>query len=111
MSCSEEVATTSYHPGGTATAALGTTCSRVRESGTDESGKGRWSYHILQGKHGIKVVTGSVYRPNKSQGFTTNYQQLTRLSRAEGASNPEPRDELLQDLKKQVTKWKDEIMT
>jgi hypothetical protein len=42
-----------YKPGGTVTAALGNWSHRVVDSGSDDTGCGRWSYVTYGGKGGI----------------------------------------------------------
>jgi hypothetical protein len=67
--------TGSYQPGGTMMIVNGNICGRVYESGTEENTLQRWSWIKLRGKQNKNVVIVTVYRPVRSQGPTSAYQQ------------------------------------
>jgi hypothetical protein len=107
VSCSNEAGATDYQPGGVASCVTGRWAGRVIENFTDTSGLGRWSGHILIGKQQQHIVILTAYRPTKSQGFNTNYQQQWRILRNKGIKNPDPREQMLHDLKSKILEWTD----
>jgi hypothetical protein len=105
VSSSNEAGTSNYQPGGVASCVTGKWTGRVIKSFTDTSGLGRWSGHILIGKQQKHIVILTAYRPTKSKGFNTNYQQQWRILRNRGVENPDPRAQMLHDLKSKVLEW------
>ena len=64
-----------HQPGGAMCVALNNTTNSVIQSGSDAS-MGRWSWMILRGKHDVKTIVLTVYRPCKnSKGYNTVYSQ------------------------------------
>ena len=81
--------------------------SRVVEKGADPFGLGRWSYLVLQGQGGIKILLITAYRVCKqtmtSAGPTTSTaQQFRALSEqfraADRVDDPIPRHQFIVDL-------------
>ena len=70
-----------YQPGGTATLVTNEVAHRVKESGFDVSGLGRWSWTVITGKQRCTTRIITVYCPTRSgTGMSTVYtQQLTHL--------------------------------
>ena len=94
-------------PGGTLTSITGNWTSRVIERGVDPFHLGRWSYIVLRGKNGIKILLVTAYRvctqtvasigPN-----TSTAQQFRGLSErfrhADLTHDPKPRHQFIVDL-------------
>ena len=74
----------------------------VVNSGEDDTKQGRWSFLTLEGKNGRKFTIITAYRVCKGnhKGTKTAYQQQWVLQREVGIENPDPREEILHDLKK-----------
>jgi len=94
-------------PGGTATVITNNWTSRILEKGMDPFGLGRWSYFILRGESGIKVLLITAYRvcvqsPMLSGPKTSTSQQFRKLSEkhrsAEYVDDPVPRRQFVIDL-------------
>jgi hypothetical protein len=64
--------------GGALTITKDETCHKIVASGNDFLHLGRWSWIKLRGKGGIHVRILAVYRPVRSSGFTTTYQEQKR---------------------------------
>ena len=97
----------SFQPGGTAIAAVNAWAHRTTTPGDDSSGLGRWSWIRIRGRdnHFLRVV--AVYRPCKSNGHLTTYQQQVRGLAKSGCLLC-PKEKLLEDLKEQVLLWRSE---
>ena len=89
-----------YLPGGTTTSVLGEQSSRVIQSGTDNTGMGRYSWVTLQGKENRTITMISAYRvcSTKTPGPFTAYSQQAHIMSIQGNTNPDPRQETIQDL-------------
>jgi hypothetical protein len=89
-----------YLPGGTTTSVLGEQSSRVIQSGTDNTGMGRYSWVTLQGKENRTITMISAYRvcSTKTPGPFTAYSQQAHIMSLRGNTNPDPRQETIQDL-------------
>jgi hypothetical protein len=94
-------------PGGTATMVYNHWTSWVIESGEDPFGLGRWSYQVLRGKGGTKILIVTAYRVCKqsvqSMGSqTSTAQQFRALSahfrKAAREDDPIPRHQFIVDL-------------
>ncbi len=68
---------TENQPGGTVTIAVNHWTSRVIDSGEDPYGLGRWSYLVLRGKGGIKVLIVTAYRVCKQAVQSAGYKTST----------------------------------
>ena len=94
--------------GGTAIITLGRITQYVRGANVDPSGLGRWVWARFQGKDGVVLRVISIYRPCYSEASKVlsvysqhkTYFNLTNDSR-------DPRAALLEDLGKEILKWKD----
>jgi hypothetical protein len=110
-STSDESTSTSIQRGGTAIGILDRWAGRVTEKGTDTSGLGRWSYQILTGRNGRRVVFVSAYRVCinnvNNAGAATVWMQQYRLLNLQGIDNPDPRQAFLDDLQLQVRLWRE----
>jgi hypothetical protein len=93
-----------YKPGGVAQIVVGDIVGRIIESGTDESGMGRYSMHELQGRRGSKLVIITAYRVTNTtaNGPETTYTQQVAVMRKNGVQTPNPRRQILDDLKKKI---------
>ncbi len=105
---SNELTTSDFQPGGTASSIHNRWTVRVIEKLTDSSGLGRWSGYRLvgTGKHNIIILTA--YRPTKSADMSTNtcYSQQWRALRAAiPTTDPEPQQQMITDLITQIQKW------
>jgi hypothetical protein len=104
-SCSLDTGPTDYQPGGVCTGVLGKCTGRIVETFTDPSGLGRWAGHLLIGSGTSSIAVITAYRPIRSQGIGTTYQQQWRLLRHAEKENPEPRAQLLHDLAATIKNW------
>jgi hypothetical protein len=65
---------------------------------------GRWSGFRLKtniNNQHLNIIT--VYRPPKTNGIDTCYQQQSEIMKSKGIINPDPRQQLLDDLTKLIT--------
>lgn len=93
--------------GGTAMMSFNEAANRVKSSGKDTSGLGRWSHILLEGKHCHKVRFVSAYNPCKTQDVTktrTVYNQHKTYFQKKGSYNC-PRLQFRLDLVEQIKKW------
>jgi hypothetical protein len=69
--------TSSFKPGGTASAALGKMLHRVVKTGRDDTGCGRWSYIKFNGKENKHITVINTYRvcSQRDPGDTTSSRQ------------------------------------
>jgi hypothetical protein len=93
-----ESSLTNYQPGGTATVITNKWTGRITKQINDTSGMGRWSGFKLQTNTDSCLNILTVYRPNTSQGIHTCYQQQMNAIKNSGKTNPDPRQQLLDDL-------------
>lgn len=94
-------------PGGTATIITNNWTSRIVEKGMDPFGLGRWSYTILRGKSGVKILIITAYQvclqtATSTAPKTSTSLQLCKLSAlyrsAEYETDPIPRRQFIIDL-------------
>ena len=93
--------------GGTSMMCFNEAASRVKSSGKDLSGLGRWSHILLEGKYQHKVRFISSYNPCKTQDATktrTVYNQQKSYLQQKGSYNC-PRLQFRLDLVNQIKKW------
>ena len=99
--------TSYYKPGGTATIALNKWSGRVNEQIHDKTGQGRWSGFKLRAHRPIIVVTA--YRVPQTSidqvGHKTAYAQQWAVARMAGEPTPEPREQTITDLTKEIHTW------
>ena len=96
--------------GGTCTFAVGQITYRIRTSGNDTTGMGRWSWIQIDGKdnHRTRVITA--YRPcraPKNSGLTTTWDQQFRYLRKQNLPS-DPRQQFDLDLSKLLSSWQNE---
>ena len=100
-SCNTDKVRTSKKYGGTMTMIHGDLIGSVVEKGNDPE-MGRWSYITLQGKANRRVTFISAYRVCNqtiaSVGARTAYFQQWHHLRQKGIKNPDPRQQVLDDL-------------
>jgi hypothetical protein len=101
----------SYKPGGTLTAAVGSWCSRVSDSDQDQHGLGRWSFQILRSKSNQHIAVVTAYRvcQNSDSGVPgplTAFTQQRTILRATHA-NPNPKIIWDEHFRKQLQQWRD----
>jgi hypothetical protein len=102
---SSEGSITNYQPGGVTNCIAGKYTGRIIEHIHDESGLGRWAGHVLLGTNNKNIVILTAYRPTKSDGFNTTYQQQWRILRTQHHPNPDPREQMMTDLQKTIELW------
>ena len=93
--------------GGTAMIATNESANRVKETGKDTTGLGRWSHMLLEGKNNHKVRVVSAYNPCKSsntQQLQTVYAQQKRYLISKGISTC-PRLQFQTDLENEIKTW------
>jgi hypothetical protein len=109
---STEATDTDFQPGGTACVALGKWTGRITTRITDVTGLGRWSGFQLQGKNMKSLIVLSAYRPTNScdPSDRTCYSQQWRILRGRNSNSnsPNPRQAFVDDLTKQIHKWKEQ---
>ncbi len=92
---------TQYQPGGNLLTANGEITSRINGSGTDKMG--RFCWNTLQGRRNEWVLVIVAYRvcqdKGNNPGPTTSYQQQYVALREEGVHDPNPRKQILTDLR------------
>jgi hypothetical protein len=106
VSSSNDVGCNEYLPGGIASCVVGKWTGRIVETITDKSGLGRWAGHLLTSRNNTHTVVITAYRPVKAPGFLTTYQQQWRMLRLQNNPDPDPRQQLLEDLERQITQWR-----
>lgn len=77
----------------------------MKESGTDPSGLGRWSWVRFRGCHNVSLTVITAYRPCKptrAAGVNTTYVQQIRYF-DELEEDREPRNAILEDLSSFIT--------
>ena len=92
-----------YKPGGTVTMATGRWSGRVSMAGQDPWRLGRFSYVGTKGKSGAKLLIITLYRVGanisiKRDGPKTVHHQEWNLLRNKGVEDPNPRDQVIEDL-------------
>lgn len=91
--------------GGTAILAYDEIASRASlKTGKDNSGLGRWTWMLFEGKHGYRTRIISAYNPCKSKGAETVYMQHCRYFQKQGDSTC-PRILFQKQLTAQINKW------
>ena len=96
-----------YLPGGTALIARGCSTGRICHRRGDRMG--RFSYMALRGAEGCGVLFISAYRVCQSRGTLagpdTAFMQQIEALRAQGVHNPDPRDQILDDMTDLISEW------
>jgi hypothetical protein len=101
---------TSYQPGGTATVITDKWTGRSTKQIKDTSGLGRWSGFQLQRNNPneyFNIITA--YRPTILNGIHTCYQQQTSILKQKGTQNPDPRQQILNDLAQIIQNYNNNI--
>ena len=100
----ENIETFQY--GGTAVMAFNTAAHRVKSTGADETGLGRWSWILFEGKHNFRTRIISAYIPCKSSidRHQTVYNQHRRYFHKLGILEC-PRKLMHQQLTQQIQEW------
>lgn len=106
ISSSLETSSSYYQPGGTATVITDNYTGRIDSSLNDPSGLGRWSGFKLRCKANkfLYIITAYCPHIDYKSGSDTCYQQQWRLLRDTTNVNPEPRRQMLYDLKQLIGK-------
>jgi hypothetical protein len=94
-----------YQPGGTATTITNQYTGRAIKPIIDLTGMGRWSGYQLQRNTNEHLNIITVYRPIITQGIHTCYQQQVSIVKNKGINNPNPRQQLLDDLTTLITEF------
>jgi hypothetical protein len=87
-----------YQPGGTATIVTNKWTGRTTQPIQDSSGMAGWSGYKLQTNFYTYLIIITVFRPNIAEGLSTCYQQHISIMKRQGKTNPDPRQQLLDDL-------------
>jgi hypothetical protein len=87
-----------YQPGGTATIITNRYTGRAVKPIVDLSGMGRWSGYQLKRNTNTNLNIITAYRPIVTQGIHTCYQQHMAILLNKGIINPNPRQQMLDDL-------------
>ncbi len=108
VTSSVETKKNGYLPGGTATMIQGRATGRVTKLIKDTLG--RFSGMALQGKDGCGLVVFTLYRVCQKRGVrtgpnTAHMQQCEGL-RERGIKNPDPRNQVFEDISKIIGEWK-----
>jgi hypothetical protein len=100
-SSSIETSYSSYQPGGAATITTGNYTGRIESAINDPSGLGRWSGFKLRCTNHkfLYIITAYCPHIDYKHGSDTCYQQQWRILRNQSNVNPEPRCQMLYDLK------------
>jgi hypothetical protein len=95
--------------GGAAQIAMGPSTHRALESGSDESGLGRWVWTLFAGRNQTKLRVISGYRPNpdSTDGTASVYSQQERYLRSV-KDDRNPRRAFVKDLQTSMTTWQNE---
>ena len=94
-----------FQPGGNLLHCIDRLTHRVRESGRDPSGLGRWSWLRFRGRHDITTTLICAYRPckpSRNTGINTVYSQHLRYMDDIGDER-DPRQAILEDLTRFIT--------
>jgi hypothetical protein len=91
-----------YQPGGTATVVKDRTSGRISSKINDPTKMGRWSGYKLQTNHRSFINILTVYRPPKSEGIHTSYQQQVNELKNLNSPIKDPRLKVLKDLESLV---------
>lgn len=96
-----------FQPGGVSLWSLNQAAHRVMSADEDPTGLGRWSSTRYRGKLGISVRAVSAYRPvlNKKGVLSVWNQQKSYFD--EHKRTGCPRDLFIEDLQKEIKKWKE----
>ncbi len=98
---------TIVQPGGTGIAVFNKLAHHAQKAGDDPTGLGRWSWVRLKGQGARITWIIALYRPCRSDGPLSTYQQhcraLSKLHR-----NECPREAVLTDLASEVRNWQEE---
>ncbi|KAL7526267.1 hypothetical protein ACHAWF_005244, partial [Thalassiosira exigua] len=96
----ENTSDTSYLPGGNALLARGKVAGRIFKRYPDS--QGRFTYALMRGKDGTGVLLVNAYRVCQKRGTRTTantaYMQQVVHQRSEGIANPDPRNQILDDI-------------
>lgn len=97
--------TSTHQYGGTMLLATGDLSDKIRESGQDPSGLGRWCWLYVKGReHGTRII--SAYRPNvsaRAQHFTVYTQHRQYLESL--GDDACPREAFFRDLFEEISTW------
>ena len=98
-----------FQRGGVTCASVGTFSQFVKDTGADETGLGRWTWILVQGRREVKTRIISAYQPclheyDKDNGFQTVYRQQSRYWQSQGVSEC-PIMRFREDLSKKITDW------
>ena len=94
--------------GGTATVATDLISSYVKNSGSDHTGLGRWSYYLLEGEPGHKTRVVTAYSPcgSQSSGLSTNWKAQQRYIETHGIRAKGPEAMFWDDLCAALRVWR-----
>ena len=95
-----------YKPGGAATLITNEWTGRIIRCEQDNSGLGRWTTTMMNGKHHKKIALITAYQVCQSSihhcGITTSYSQQWHLLRSQGDEFPDPRRQFWTDITRHI---------
>ncbi len=95
-----------YLHGGVIQLAMGPVVNKIRGTGYDPTKLGRWTWQRFQGMNGLYLRVITVYRPVKSNGLETVYQQQRDYFLGKDVDTC-PREQFFLDLGRELRKWFD----
>ena len=109
-STSEEYSESHNKRGGTLLCATNRMTGRFATKSSDPRGLGRWTTMSIIGRNQKMIHIVCLYRVSQEQskGDQTSYMQQIRLLKQQGITNPNPRQQVLDDLDKMLQQWQDE---
>lgn len=114
-STSEEYSSSQHKRGGTILCTTNKIVGRVASRSSDPKGLGRWTTTSITGRNHKMLHIICLYRVSQEQskGDNTSFMQQIRLLKQQNIRNPNPRQQVLDDLDtllKQVNKEKDDVI-
>ena len=94
--------------GGTVTLTNDSVSTYVKDSGSDHTMLGRWSWYLLEGEPGHKTRVVTAYAPcgSESSGLSTNWKQQKRFIQNNAIRTRDPRQMFEDDLCQALAQWR-----
>ena len=109
-SSSEEFSSSLSKRGGTLLCTTQKMTGRFTNKSSDQTGLGRWTTTSITGRNQRMIIIICLYRVSQeySRGDGTSYMQQIRLLKQQGITNPNPRQQVLDDLDTLLSQWSDD---